>query len=388
MKKPPGNFPTALLTTVTKIMLIAWSMAVLQAEDFTSKFSLSTTTPYLKEAVILKLDLIQTDHSKVILFKFSPKESKAYTFHRLNMKEEDAYHAAKVHYTYLIYPKRPGKVTVTFDLIEMVTTDEKVAYSFSGDRDNVRGLNKTDIPITLPPLELQVKAPPKGTQIVGDFKMQYTIKKEHADAYEPIPFKITIKGNGYPPILKEIIPKSQAFTLFEETPAVNSFRSLKGTQNSVIYSFAFSAKESFDTPRVTIKAFNPKSQKPYLLTIPPKHITITQPDRAALVDSIDSPKPMRSDWAWLGHLFGYLLVFIAGFVTAKTLKWSRRTRSIPSSDPFLETVKDTDDPKILMALLIAKDARRYGGIIEKLEKHLYDAKSISLKQIKKEIETI
>ncbi|HFS82715.1 MAG TPA: hypothetical protein ENK71_01990, partial [Epsilonproteobacteria bacterium] len=71
MKKPPGNFPTALLAAIANVMLIAWSMAALQAEDFTSKFTLSTTTPYLKEAVILKLDLIQTDQSKVILFKFS-----------------------------------------------------------------------------------------------------------------------------------------------------------------------------------------------------------------------------------------------------------------------------------------------------------------------------
>ena len=386
MKNPPGN---SLFSEIAIRFILLWVAAsIAHGGDFTSKFSLSTTKPYVKEAVLMTLDLVQTDHSKVILFKFSPKKSDDYAFHRLDMKEEDAYHAAKVRYTYLIYPKRAGKISVTFNLIEMVTTDDKVAYSFSGDRDNVRGLNKTDIPIKLPPLELEVKALPKGTQIVGDFTMQHRLKKDHANAFEPIPFKITIKGKGYPPILKEIIPRSQDFSLFEEAPIVQSFRSTKGTQSSVVYSYALSAKKSFDLPEVSIKAFNPKSKKSYLLTIPSKHIAITQPKQAALVDKIDSPKPMESDWSWLSTLFGYLLVFIAGFATAKTLKWSRRTQLIPSPDPFIEAVNGTSDPKILLTLLMAKDAQSYSRVIKKLEKHLYSKGAISIKRIKQEIEAI
>ena len=378
MKKSLGSLLTALI-------LIALSATPANAGDFTYKFTLSNTTPYVKEAVIMKLDLVQTDHSKVMFFKFSPEKSDDYEFYRLDIKEEDAYHAAKVHYTYLIYPKRAGTVAITFDLIKMVTTDEKVAYSFSGDRDNIKGLNKKDIPVDLPPLNLQVKPLPKGTRIVGDFSLKRTIKKREAKSFEPLPLTITIKGNGYPPILTGIIPDSENFTLFKETPITHSVRSILGTKSSVTYPMALSAKQSFDLPAIRLKAFNPKTEESYSLTIPKEHFTITQPDQSRLLDKIDSPKPLQSNWSWLGTLLSYLIVFIAGFLTAKSLKWSPRRKQKAIEDAITEEIQATQDPKELLALLIATDARKYKNAIEQLEESLYGKSKHSLKQLKKEI---
>lgn len=378
MKKSPGSLLAVLI-------IVVLSITATYADDFASKFTLNNATPYVKEAVIMNLDLVQTDHSKVMFFKFSPKKSDAYEFYRLDIKEEDAYHAAKVHYTYLIYPKRSGEITVTFDLIKMITTDEKVAYSFSGDRDNIKGLNKKDIPIDLPPLKLQVKPLPKGTLIVGDFTLEHTIKKKEAKSFEPLPLTITIKGNGYPPILADIIPESESFTRFKETPTTHSVRSIQGTKSSVTYPMALSAKQSFDLPAIKLKAFNPKTEESYDLTIPKEHFTITQPDQSTLLDKIDSPKPLQSDWSWLGTLLGYLIVFIAGFLTAKSLKWRRLTKQKPTTDALTEEIQAINDPKELLALLIATDARRYKNPIEKLEESLYGKKKHSLKQLKKEI---
>ena len=387
MKKSPGNPP--LISAAVKITLLVWTFIIAgYAEDFTSQFTLSSKTPYAKEAVIMKLDLVQTDHSKVILFKFRPKKSDDYEFHRLDMKEEDAYHAAKVHYTYLIYPKRAGEINIRFDLIEMVTTDDKVAYSFSGDRDNVRGLNKTDIPIKLPPLKLKVKPLPKGTLLVGNFKLEYKIKKDHADSFEPIPLTITIRGTGYPPILPNIIPKKREFTLFSEKPIVHSSRSIKGTNSSVTYPYALSGKESFDLPKITIKAFDPRSEKPYELVIPKKHFKIRQPDISTLVDKKDSPKPMQSDWNWLGTLLGYLVAFAAGFISANFIKWNRFSKELhhlEERSSFAKEVDAAEDAKTLMALLMATDSGKYSNTIERLEKHLYGKGHISLGKIKKEL---
>ncbi len=378
MKKNPGS----LLTTLIFVLL---SITVVYADDFSSKFTLSTATPYVKEAVIMKLDLVQTDHSKVMFFKFSPKKSDDYEFYRLNIKEEDAYHAAKVYYTYLIYPKRAGDIAITFDLIKMVTTDEKVAYSFSGDRDNIKGLNKKDIPVELPPLKLRVKPLPKGTLIVGDFTLEQMLKKREAKSFEPLPFTITIKGNGYPPILTGIIPDSEEFTLFKETAITHSSRSIQGTKSSVTYPMALSAKQSFHLPAITLKAFNPKTEKSYNLTIPKEHFTITQPDQSTLLDKIDSPKPLQSNWSWLGTLLGYLIVFVAGFLTAKSFKWSPRRKQKSTVDAITEEIQAVNDPKELLALLIATDARRYKNAIEKLEESLYGKKKYDLKRIKKEL---
>jgi hypothetical protein len=381
MKKSPGRALRKLLFVIVGITLV-------YANDFSYKFALSDTTPYLKEAVIMKLDLEQTDHSKVLLFKFSPKKSDDYEFYRLDMKEEDAYHAAKIHYTYLIYPKRTGEINITFNLIEMVTTDEKVAYSFSGDRDNVRGLNKKDIPIDLPPLKLNVKPLPEGTQIVGNFKLDYAIKKKRANAYEPLPITITIKGAGYPPVLKQLIPKNKNFSTFVEKPIIHTVRSAKDSRSTVTYSLALSAKKSFTLPEIKLRAFDPKTEKAYTLTIPKKEFTITEPDQSTLVDKIDSPKPLQSDWSWLGTLLGYLVAFIAGFLSAKSIKWRPGKKEKPSEDAWTTEMLATNNPKKLLALLIATDDRRYEGIIRKLEKSIYSKRGPSIKQIKNEIHHI
>ncbi len=380
MKKSPGSI-------VLRLLLVIVGITAVNAGDFTYKFALSDTTPYLKEAVVMKLDLEQTDHSKVLLFKFSPKKSEAYEFYRLDMKEEDAYHAAKIHYTYLIYPKRIGEIDITFDLIEMVTTDEKVAYSFSGDRDNVRGLNKKDIPIDLPPLKLHVKPLPKGTQIVGDFKLDYTIKKERASAYEPLPLTITLKGVGYPPVLDQIIPPNKDFSIFSEKPIVRTVRSEKGSRCTVTYPLALSAQKSFTLPEIKLKTFDPKTEKQNSLTIPKKQFTVTQPEPGTLVDKIDSPKPLQSDWGWLGTLLGYLVAFVAGFLSAKSIKW-RPEKKVKPENALKAEIMATSDPKKLLALLIAADDRRYESIIRKLEKSIYSKRGPSLKQIKSEIDKI
>ena len=372
-----------MISVALKLILLLYGTTIAYGGDFTYKFSLSSSAPYVKEAVIMKLDLVQTDHSKVILFKFTPKKSDDYTFHRLDMKEEDAYHAAKVHYTYLLYPKRSGEIKIHFKLIEMVTTDEKVAYSFSGDRDNVRGLNKTDIPIDLPPLKLQVKPLPKGTQLVGNFTLDYKIQKEHAEAFEPIPFTVTIKGTGYPPVMHTMIPKQEKFTLFKEAPIIHSSRSIRGTQSSVIYPYAISAGESFDLPALVIKAFDPKTRKSYELGIPKKHFVIKKPAISTLVDKTDTPKPLQNNWGWLYNLLGCLIVFAAGFMSAKLIKWGHFAKPVLHPDSLSEEIRHAADHKALLALLVATDSKRYKESIEKLEKHLYGKKNISLKQIKK-----
>ncbi len=369
------------------LLWVALLLNTLYAHDgFTTKFTLDKETPYLKEAVVMQLDIEQTDHSKVMLFKFSPKQSDRYEFHRLDIQKEDSYHAAKIHYSYLIYPLQAGKVEIEFDLLEMITTDEKVAFSFSGDRDNTRGLHTTDVPITLAPLTLNVKALPKGTQLVGDFKLSYDIKKESADAYEPLPIKITIKGEGYPPLLHTLIPQEpKKYSIFAGKVKVKSLKSTQGNRSEVHYPFALSAKESFTLDTINLQAFDPKRAVAYRLTIPKQHFTIKQPDRETLLDKYDSPKRLQSDWGWLFTFMSYVVVFIAGFLSAKSLKYSLKLKHSEVKDAFFTQVEHTKTHKELLALLLATDSQRYEHAIELLEQSIYNKKKISLEKIKKEL---
>ena len=357
---------------------------MLQAEDFSYTFKVDKHNPYIKEAVLLTLDLDQTTHDKVLLFNFKIKQSDAYHFQRLDIKETDTGHHAQIHYVYLIYPLKSGKIHITFDLLKKVTTKESVAYSFSGDRDNVKGLVTVDTAVPLPPLALEVKALPPGTVLVGDFKIRHQVKHQKAKAYEPLPFQISIQGKGYPPVLATLLPKEGNFTRFTEKPVIHSVVNLQGTQSTVTYPMALSHSQSFTLPPLEIKAFNPQNEKSYMLTVPSQHFEISKADKSALVDKSDSPKVLKADWSWLKTLLAYLVVFAAGYLTALSWKWRKKsTKGI--TPPLVQKVQNCKDEKSLLQVLMATDNKDFATNIEKLEASLYGDAKINLKNVKQEI---
>jgi len=357
----------------------------LQAEDFTYTFKVDQPTPYVKEPILLTLDLNQTNHDVVMLFSFDINPSEDYTFQRLDIQKTESYHDAKIHYVYLIYPLKSGDIDITFDLIKKVTTDESLAYSFSGDRDNVKKLVTTDTQINLPPLQLRVKPLPEGTLLVGDFALTYDIKKHQANAYEPLPFQVSIKGKGYPPLVETLLPKEGNFTRFTEKPIVNSVATRGGTQNTVTYPMALSHSQSFTLSPIVLKAFEPKTEKSYTLEIPSQHFDIEQVDTHRLVDTVDAPDSVKEDWSWLSTLLGYVIAFFAGYITALSWKWSKKKRQ-KEDHPLIQKIRDCKDEKALLQVLIAADHTDFTSSIEKLEASLYGNGKINLNKVKQEAE--
>ncbi|UFH58151.1 BatD family protein [Sulfurovum mangrovi] len=365
-------------------IFIFFSISLLYGNGFTTNASLDKERVFVKEAVVLTFDIKQTDYAKVMFFDFTLTESEAYEFHRLDVKEEDSYQNAQIHYTYLLYPLKSGEIEIGFELIQKVTTKEDVAYSFSGDRDNVKGITTTDTPIALAPLKLAVKPLPEGTQLIGDFTLTHELKTHQANAYEPIPFTVEIKGRGYPPILENSFLSTKEYTLFKETPEVKTIRSAKHTDNTVTYPMAISAEQSFTFDEINIRAFNPKTQTSYILTVPKEEFKITPVAHATLLDKVDSPAPIKAtDWSWIGTLLGYMAVFLSGFFTAKSVQWYKKEKI--KEDPLIQQINQTSDPKALLTLLIAEDSKKFAPAIEKLEAHIYGKKPLNLKAIKKEL---
>ncbi len=357
---------------------------LLWGEDFTYRITTDKTDPYLKEAVLLTVELNQTNPDVVLFFDFDLHPNETYSFHRIDTKESDSYQKVKTDYIYLLYPLQTGDINITFDLVKKVTTKENVAYSFSGDRDNVKGIDTKDIRVSLPPLPLHIKPLPKEVQLVGNFTLDYKIKKYEAKAYEPLPLQITIKGSGYPPLLQNILPSDLNVTLFKEKPIIQTHNTQKGTQSTITYPMAFSHTESFDLPPTTLKAFDPQTEKDYILSIPKQHFTIQPTDIDTLVDSVDDPKPLQNNYDWIGTLFSYLLVFGAGYLTALTLKWKKREIDTKTS-PLRTKIETCKDAKSLLQLLLATDSKKFYASIEKLEKHLYGNGKMNLKKIKQDL---
>ena len=237
------------LGNVLKFYLLL-SFTLLFAEDFAyNSQDQHPDTPYVKEAVLLTFELNQTNHDIVLLLNFDLKQSEDYSFQRLDAKETDSHHDAKVQYSYLLYPLKSGDISISFHLLKKVTNDDSVAYSYSGDRDNVKGLVTVDTEVKLHPLHLQVKSLPKGTDIVGDFKMTSTLPKHTAKYFEPVPLQIEIKGKGYTPLISDLIENDSNITLFQEKPLVHAIQTKEGTESTVIYPLAFSHDTSFTLPQ-------------------------------------------------------------------------------------------------------------------------------------------
>ena len=372
------------LGRVVKLYLLL-TLSLLFAEDFSYSYKVSTSKPYVKEGVILTVDLNQTNHDIVLLFDFDLKKSNKYTFQRLDVKETDSYHSAKARYSYLVYPLEAGKLTINFKLTKKVTNDDSVAYSFSGDRDNVKTLSTKDTKVDLKPLKLNVLALPKGTQLVGDFKLKANFKQHKAKAYEPMALEISIEGEGYTPYLEEIIPKSSLYTLFKDS-VKKSTHSTNGTKSSIVYSMALSASKSFSLKSINIKAFNPKTKKPYILNIAKQHFDIEPMNATSLVDKKNNPKAFTTDWSWLTTLLGYIVVFISGFVSS--MAWRSRAKVLKNTtkpNPLKAKIDSCKSQKELLQLLISTDAKKFLPHIEKLEKSLYGDAKIDLGKLKREI---
>jgi hypothetical protein len=196
--------------------------------------------------------------------------------------------------------------------------------------------------------------------------------------------RITIEGKGYPPLLKQLLPQSDAYRLFEEKPIVKTITTPQGSHHTVRYLYALSAQKSFDLPDITLHAFNPFTHTPYTLQIPAQHFEINPVATADLVDTVDNPEPLQMDTGWIKKTLGYLAAFAAGYFTA--VLWRKRKKRIqPKQDPIQEKIAQSTDAKTLLQILLAANEPRYRDAIETLEAHLYRDAPLSLKTLKESL---
>jgi len=368
-----------------KLYLLFLLITSIHANDIAINMNISKTKAYQGEALVLDVNLSQKDHSKVMLFQFTPKKSEKYLFYQVDFREDNRYHNLKHQYRYLIYPKSSGSVKIEFDMIKSITDDSKIAYSISGDRDNVKGLVKKDIPVRVVPLTLDIKALPSGVQFVGDYKLEYNIDKKSVDAYEPINVAISIKGSGLPLQAFDIIAKSKHYDLFAQKPLLKTYHLQDNSKSSIEWSYALSAKKSFVLDAIALKAFNPKTQKLYTLSIPKTAFSVQAVKKEELVDKVDYPKEAKSmDWGWLFIIISYIGIFIAGFLTPRDIL-NRFKKEIITQSAFEVEVESVKSKKELLSLLLAQNDPQFNGVIEQLNQEIYNKEKMSLKEIKAQI---
>ena len=375
MKRILGNIVT---------LFVVLTPFVFCSEPFSLTIRPSTDTPYLKESVLLSVDINQTDPEPVLLFHFRVEPSEAYRVRQIYARHDDTLHHTVHHNLYEIYPLKTGDLNISFRLVKRVTNDEKVRYFASGDRDDFKKLDTDDHIVPVAPVSLHVKPlPEEGTELVGNFHIEAPSIRKSVQAYEPIPIRIVIEGEGFPPLLQNIVPKSDRYTLFQEKPVVNIRHTQKGTHSRIVYDMAISAARSFYIPPGRIRAFDPKRERTYFLQIPEMNVTVTPVDTGALVDKEDTPPPYRNGAENLSGLFGYLIVFIAGVLTGRLYK--TRTTNENEENELDAKIDACKEASSLLRVLIAHDAARFAPLIERIERDLYEKDArVSLRAYKQE----
>ena len=364
---------------------LLWLPLLLTARPFSLTITPETTTPYLKEAVKVWVEINQTDPTPVLLFDFAITPSKHYRAYQLHATHDNTAHHTNHRYLYEVYPLTEGNVSIDFKLLERVTNDEKVRYFASGDRDDFKKLDSDDTLIPVAPLHLQVKPLPKGTQLVGNFTLQSTLKPTQTTPYEPVAFQVTLEGEGFTPTLRHFIWPENNVTLFEEKPLVKTRHTKKGTFHHITYPMALSAPHSFTLPRTTIKAFDAKKQRSYTLTIPQTPIRVTPPKEAP-VDTTTTPPPCCQTPQWLISLLQALPIFLAGLISGWLLRTYRTPKATTATPhPLVEKIEQTKEPRALLQLLLAHDPVRFAPLISQLNAQLYHkGKKQTLHHYKKE----
>ena len=357
--------------------------ATLCGEDFTYDFHTDIQNPYCKQDVILSIDVNQTNPKHVLFFQFVIEKSDRYTAEQLESTQDHAPHHTKIHSLYLIHPLKSGDVNLTFGLTKRLTDDAKVKYFSSGDRDDFKKLETVDTKIDVAPIRLKVKPLPENTQLVGDYTLSYNIQKHQAKSFEPIAINIVIEGKGYPPLLDNLLPKSDNYTRFVHKPKLTKKVDKTGVYFTAIYALAVTAEKDFTLKAVEISAFNPKTKKHYMLKIPTQEFNITTVDKTTLVDTIDNPPSMNISYEWIKELLLYLLVFIAGYLSASIPRWQKRAQTT-ELNPLKEKIKKITDSKTLLQLLISTNNSKFNPLIVRLEDALYAKTKININQIKKE----
>ena len=357
----------------------------LYADDVAYHFSVSNKHPYIKEAILLEANLTQLDKTNIMLFNFSLKKSDDYTFSQVGFSEDEKHHDLHESYLYLVYPKKSGKIFIEFEMIKSITSDANVAYAISGDRDNVKGLEKEDFVVNLKPLALEIKSLPKGTELVGDFTLTHTLDKKETEAYDPINLSVKLKGEGFLESF-ELLKESKSYKLFTQNPKLKIAHSKMGSKSTLEWDYAVSAKENFSLPKVALKAFNPKTQKSYTLGFPAYDINVKAIEASTLLDKEDFPARAKGvDWNFGAWLFSYVMVFVAGLLMPRDLFKRRKKVNNSSEDILKEKIEKAKTHKALLDMLLFENNAKFSKAIDALEGVVYNGENISLVKIKKMI---
>ncbi len=381
MNAGPGRF--------TFIVSILFATLLMGATDYSYTLHLSKRSLYLKEPLVVTFDINQTDSSKVMFFDFEIDAGDDFFVHRLDKEVDEAYHARKERYRYLVYPLKSGTVRMRFKLLVRRGNDELLTTAFTGGRYNVKAVETDDRYEPVASEIVEVKPLPHRVDLVGRFRVERTVAKSSVESYEPLYVDVRVSGTGYAPDLDKIewLPPVEGVKLFVDRPEKSLRYTDEGMRVEAVYRYALISQSDFKITGVSLQAFDPKGSHGYTIELEPVKVNVTPVETSPLLDEKSAPRPLEPPAESIKRFFVMSLIFAAGWISAVlTMRLRRAVSGRRNGDEeWKKSVKSARDAKELMKLLVSRDADRYRGLIERLERAAYAKEALNLKSIKREV---
>ncbi len=380
MNAGPGRF--------TFIISMLFATLLMGATDYSYSLHLSKSSLYLKEPLTVTFDVNQTDSSKVMFFDFNIDAGDDFFVNRLDREVDEAYHARKERYRYLVYPLKSGTVRMRFKLLVRRGNDELLTTAFTGGRYNFKAVETDDRYEPVAPKIVEVKPLPVRASLVGRFRVERTVAKSGVESYEPLYVDVKVSGTGYAPDLDKIawMPPIKGVKLFVDRPKKSLHYTQDGIFVEAVYRYALISQSDFKIAGVSLQAFDTAQKKGYKIELEPVKVSVTSVETSLLLDKKSAPEPVESPIESIKRFFIMFLIFAAGWTSAVLATRLRAVFSDPSgADEWKKRVKSCKDARELMKLLVMRDADGYKEQIERLERAVYAKEGVNLKRIKKEV---
>ena len=373
------------------LLLLLFFTAFLQAQSnpyctYTIKSSKSSDI-LINEPISIVFNTRQKLHNEVMFFDLKAQESDDYEI--ISIKEdrhEFNYHDAKKEFEFLLIPKKEGTLKVNFSFDIRRASDDAVSQAYVGSRDNVKSIPTIKVHIAKPSVQLQVKRPTQETDAVGHFSLKVNLDKQHSNAYDAINLVYTLDGKGY---------LNEAYAPIKEIKGVSIFKGIKevpkkATSQGYIYhkewSYALVSDKDYTIPSVSLNVYHPKLKKYIQQTTASYAISITPLNVENILDDKEAPENPYQLKNFIQYIY-YLLIFIAGFLTAYL--WQNLPKKLSKKEVCCQLVMESKTPKeALMASLKFNNKGLLQEEINQLEQMVYNSASRSnFKQVKAEIIT-
>lgn len=339
----------------------------------------------VNEPITVSFKVRQKLHSEVMFFDFKALKDDAYEVVSIEEKRHEFnYHDAKKEFTFLLLPKKVGKVDVKFSFDIRRASDDAVKQAYVGSRDNVKSIPTIKIHIADPILSLDVKKLEKPVDAVGNFTLKMKLSSNHSNSYDAINVVYTLTGRGYlnesyEPLTS--IEKASLFKGIKETPIK---RTRHGYQYQKTWSYAIVKEESFSIPSAVLRVYNYKTDTYEEKSTQEEKISITKLNIQDMLDDKEAPLTTIEYKKYLSYFYN-LLIFIAGFLVAKLLEYL--PRKISKKEHCCQEVLQAKTPKEI--LQVAMKLNKYGNLdkeIGELEEIVYKNRpSKELSSLKKSL---